>query len=421
MIIDTEKWQEIFKTLGQHKLRTSLTAFGVFWGIFMLTVLLGAGKGLENGVIEGFPRVTNSVYIWIQGTTQVPYQGLPIGRQIRLEAADVKAIQDNVPSVSFIRGQNSVGIWDGTPPYTKYKDKNGTFYVQGTHAGMTNINSMRIIEGRSINETDDNERRKVAIIGTRVKTQLFDEGVNPLGENITISGISFTVIGVFKSLADGNQQQEEEKIYIPNDTLRYAFNQVGWVGSFVVIPQPGLHARIAEQDVKKYLAEIKKVSPDDVGVFGSFNLQNEFDKIQGLFTGIEVFSWMVAIGTIMAGAIGVGNIMLIVVKERTREIGLRKALGATPTSIVAMIVQESIFITAIAGYMGLVVGVFLLEGVSNVLEASGGGSGMFRRPEVDFGTAISALVVLVISGFLASLMPAAKAAAVNPIVALQDE
>ena len=421
MIIDTEKWQEIFKTLGQHKLRTSLTAFGVFWGIFMLTVLLGAGKGLENGVIEGFPRVTNSVYIWIQGTTQVPYQGLPIGRQIRLEAADVKAIQDNVPSVSFIRGQNSVGIWDGTPPYTKYKDKNGTFYVQGTHAGMTNINSMRIIEGRSINETDDNERRKVAIIGTRVKTQLFDEGVNPLGENITISGISFTVIGVFKSLADGNQQQEEEKIYIPNDTLRYAFNQVGWVGSFVVIPQPGLHARIAEQDVKKYLAEIKKVSPDDVGVFGSFNLQNEFDKIQGLFTGIEVFSWMVAIGTIMAGAIGVGNIMLIVVKERTREIGLRKALGATPTSIVAMIVQESIFITALAGDMGLVVGVFLLEGVSNVLEASGGGSGMFRRPEVDFGTAISALVVLVISGFLASLMPAAKAAAVNPIVALQDE
>ena len=421
MMIDTEKWQEIFKTLGQHKLRTSLTAFGVFWGIFMLTVLLGAGKGLENGVIEGFPRVANSVYIWVQGTTQVPYQGLPIGRQIQLEAADVKAIEDNVPSVSFIRGQNSVGIWDGTPPYTKYKDKNGTFYVQGTHAGMTNINSMRIIEGRSINETDDNERRKVAIIGTRVKTQLFDEGVNPLGENITISGISFTVIGVFKSLADGNQQQEEEKIYIPNDTLRYAFNQVGWVGSFVVIPQPGLHARIAEQDVKKYLAEIKKVSPDDVGVFGSFNLQNEFDKIQGLFTGIEVFSWMVAIGTIMAGAIGVGNIMLIVVKERTREIGLRKALGATPTSIVAMIVQESIFITAIAGYMGLVVGVFLLEGVSNVLEASGGGSGMFRRPEVDFGTAISALVVLVISGFLASLMPAAKAAAVNPIVALQDE
>lgn len=421
MIIDTEKWQEIFKTLGQHKLRTALTAFGVFWGIFMLTVLLGAGKGLENGVNEGFPRVPNIVWIWVQGTTQVPYEGLAIGRQIRLEARDIAAIEKNVPSVSFIRGQNSVGIWDGTPPYTKYKDKNGTFYVQGSHAGMDNIHSMRIKEGRSINETDDRERRKVAIIGTRVKTQLFDEGIDPIGEDITVSGISFTVIGVFESLSNGNQQQEEEKIYIPNDTLRYAFNQVGWVGSFIVLPQPGLHARVAEQDVKQYLSEIKKVSPNDFGVFGSFNLQNEYDKIQGLFTGIEVFSWIVAIGTIMAGAIGVGNIMLIVVKERTREIGLRKALGATPASIISMIVQESIFITTVAGYMGLVVGVFLLEGISNLLEASGGNSGMFSHPEVDFKTALAALVVLVFSGFLASLLPAAKAAGVNPILALQDE
>src|SRR5690606_36811897 len=162
-------------------------------------------------------------------------------------------------------------------------------------------------------------------------------------------------------------------------------------------------------------------SPSDVGVFGSFNLQNEFDKIQGLFTGITVFSWVVAIGTIMAGAIGVGNIMLIVVKERTREIGLRKALGATPLSIVSMIVQESILITAIAGYAGLVVGVFLLEGIISLLDAGGGSSGMFSHPEVDFVTAISALVVLVVSGLLASMLPAAKAAGVNPIVALQDE
>lgn len=421
MIIDTEKWHEIFKTLGQHKLRTTLTAFGVFWGIFMLTVLLGAGKGLENGVNEGFPRVPNIVWIWVQGTTQVPYQGMAIGRQIRIEPQDVAAIEKNVPSVSLIRGQNSVGIWGGTPPYTTYKNNNGTFYVQGSHAGMDNIHSMRIIAGRSINEIDDRERRKVAIIGTRVRTQLFDNHIDPIGESITVSGISFTVIGVFESLASGNQQQEEEKIYIPNDTLRYAFNQVGWIGSFIVLPTPGLHARVAEQDVKKYLAEIKRVSPEDFGVFGSFNLQNEFDKIQGLFFGIAAFSWIVAIGTIMAGAIGVGNIMLIVVKERTREIGLRKALGATPASIITMIVQESVLITTVAGYTGLVVGVFLLEGISKLLDASGGNSGMFINPEVDFGTAITALIVLVISGVLAALLPAAKAASVNPIVALQDE
>lgn len=421
MIIDTEKWQEIFKTLGQHKLRSALTAFGVFWGIFMLTVLLGAGKGLENGVNEGFPRVPNIVWIWVQGTTQLPYQGMPVGRQIQLKPEDVAAIEKNVASVGLIRGQNSVGVWSGTPPYTVHKDKNGTFFVEGIHAGMENINSLRIIQGRAINEFDDREKRKTVIIGTRVRTQLFKTDENPVGADITINGISFKVVGVFESLASGNQQQEEEKIYIPNDTLRYAFNQVGWIGSFIVQPKPGLHARVAEQDVKKYLAEIKKVDPNDAGVFGSFNLQNEFDKIEGLFTGINVFSWIVAIGTIMAGAIGVGNIMLIVVKERTREIGLRKALGATPNSIVGMIVQESVFITTVAGYAGLVVGVLLLEGIAQLLEASGGKAGFFGKPEVDFATAISALVVLVISGLLASLMPAAKAASVNPIVALQDE
>lgn len=421
MIIDTEKWQEIFKTLGQHKLRTALTAFGVFWGIFMLTVLLGAGKGLENGVTETFPRVPNIVWVWVQGKTQLPYQGMPIGRQITFKPEDIEAIQKNVASVGWIRGQNSVGIWSGTPPYAVYKDKNGTFYVEGIHANMEDINSLNMIVGRSINEFDDREKRKSAIIGTRVRAQLFGADEDPIGADITLNGISFKVVGVFKSLASGNQQQEEEKIYIPNDTLRYAFNQVGWIGSFIVQPKPGIHARIAEEDVKKYLAEIKKVDAKDAGVFGSFNLQNEFDKIDGLFTGINVFSWIVAIGTIMAGAIGVGNIMLIVVKERTREIGLRKALGATPGSIVGMIVQEAIFITTVAGYMGLVMGVLLLEGIGKLLDAGGGNAGFFGKPEVDFATAFSALVVLVISGLLASMMPAAKAAGVNPIVALQDE
>lgn len=421
MIIDTEKWQEIFKTLAQHKLRTTLTAFGVFWGIFMLTVLLGAGRGLENGVNDGFPRVPNIVWIWVKGTTQMPYQGMSTGRQIQLKPDDVKDIEEHVSSVGFIRGQNSVGIWGGTPPYTVYKDKNGTFYVEGTHAGMDDMKSLRILKGRSINPIDDDSKRKVAIIGTRVRTQLFGEDIDPIGKDITINGISFLVIGIFESLSDGNQQQEEEKIYIPNDTLRYAFNQTGWIGSFVVLPKPGLHARIAEEDVKKYLKEIKKVNPDDVGVFGSFNLQNEYDKIQGLFTGIKVFSWFIAVCTILAGAIGVGNIMLIVVKERTREIGLRKALGATPISIVGMIVQEALFITAVAGYAGLVCGVFLLEGISKLLDQGSGHTGFFSHPEVDFNTALSALVVLIISGLLASMLPAAKAAAVNPITALQDE
>lgn len=421
MLIDVEKWQEIFNTLGRHKLRTTLTAFGVFWGIFMLTVLLGAGKGLENGANDSFPRVPNCVFIWSQGVTQLPYQGLPTGRQIQLKADDLEAIRKDVPTVGMIKGQNSIGVWSGSPPYTVYKSKNGAFSVQGGFAGIEDIQSMRIVEGRSFDAWDEQLKRKVALIGQRVRDQLIPKNTPAVRADITINGISFEVIGVYQSLSNGNQQQEEERIYLPNDTLRYAFNQVGWVGNFVVLPRPGVSARVMEDDVKRYLAKRKRVNPDDKGVFGSFNLQNEYDKVQGLFAGMKAFSWVVAIGTIFAGAMGVGNIMLIVVKERTREIGLRKALGATPASIVLMIIQESVFITAVAGYMGLVIGTLLLQLVARALDAGGGASRFFSRPEVDFRTAMVALGVLVISGVLASLMPAARAAAVNPIVALQEE
>jgi putative ABC transport system permease protein len=421
MLIDVEKWQEIFSTLSKHKLRTSLTAFGVFWGIFMLTVLLGSGKGFENGVSEGFPRISNYVYIWGQGKTQIPYQGMPIGRDIGFTAADVDAIAKNVASVGRIKGQNSVGIWGGSPPYTVHKSKNGVFGVAGGFEGVEDIEAVKIIEGRSINALDEQQRRKVALIGKRVRDQLFVKGERVLGSDITVNGISFQVIGVFESLQSGNQQQQDERLFLPNDTLRYAFNQIGRIGSFMIIPKPGIHAKVAEEDVKKYLAQRKQVSPDDRGVFGSFNLQDEYDKVQGLFAGIKAFSWIVAVGTIFAGAVGVGNIMLIVVKERTREIGLRKALGATPASIVGMIMQESLFLTAVAGYSGLVVGALLLETISRVLDASGAKVNFFSHPEMDFKTALIALLVLIVCGVLASLMPAAKAASVNPITALQDE
>jgi len=347
---------------------------------------------------------------------------MPIGRDIGFTPEDVDAIAKNVASVGLIKGQNSVGLWGGSPPYTVHKSKNGAFAVQGGFARVEDIAAFKIIEGRSINALDEQQRRKVALIGKRVRDQLFAKGERAVGADITVNGISFQVIGITESLQNGgNQQQEDEKIYLPNDTLRYAFNQIGNVGSFMILPKAGVHAHTTEEDVKKYLSQRKKVSPDDKGVFGSFNLQDEFDKVQGLFVGIKVFSWVVAVGTIFAGAVGVGNIMLIVVKERTREIGLRKALGATPASIVGMIMQESLFITAIAGYSGLVVGALLLESISKMLDASGGKVNFFSHPEMDFKTAIVALVVLIVSGVLASLMPAAKAAAVNPIVALQDE
>ena len=217
------------------------------------------------------------------------------------------------------------------------------------------------------------------MIGQRVRDQLFAKEENPLGEDITVNGISFQIIGVFESLQEGNQQQEDERIYLPNDTLRYAFNQTGQIGSFAAVPKPGLHASVAENDVKAYLADEQGVLPTTGESSAASTSRNEYDKVQGLFTGINVFSWLVAIGTIFAGAVGVGNIMLIVVKERTREIGLRKALGATPASIVAMIMQESLFITVIAGYSGLVVGALLIGSIAQCARGERWQGGIFRN------------------------------------------
>lgn len=416
-MVDMEKWQEIFATLKQHKLRTGLTAFGVFWGIFMLVVLLGAGKGLENGMTANFGQVTNVAFIWSARPTQIAHGGLSRGRRVTLKTEDVQLIQARLPEVEFAGGFNRLGGW-GNEQYIVRGNNSGTFSVRGSHPGMAHLHSLDVT-GRFVNTFDHEQKRKVAIIGRGVQDVLFAPWEDPIGQDINIHGINFQIVGTFTSLTTGdNAANEEEAIFIPNRTLRYAFNQVGWIGNITVVPKPGIHASEVEAKVKALLSEKHRVHPDDRAVFGSFNMQEFYDRIQGLFTGIRVFSWIVAIGTILAGAIGVGNIMLIIVKERTREIGLRKALGSTPGAIVSMIVQEAIVITAVAGYLGLVAGVLALEAVNAYSE---GGAGPFSQPEIDFTTAVAAIGVLILSGLLAALLPASKAARVNPIVALQDE
>ncbi len=420
-MIDIEKWQEIFSTLKQHKLRTALTAFGVFWGIFMLVVLLGAGKGLQNGATANFGEVTNSVVIWVSNRPQLPYQGLSVNRWVTIKEEDIPAIRNRFSDIAYIEGFNRLGGW-GNEQYIVRGNNSGTFSVRGSHEGAAPLHSVRATTGRFINQMDNDRRRKVAVIGQGVEDILFEPWEDPIGQDINIHGVNFMVVGVFATQTTGdNAAQEEEAIYIPNQTLRYTFNQTGWVGNINIVPVPGVHASELEESVIEFLRQRHRVHPDDAGVYGSWNRQEQYENVQSLFTGIRVFSWMVAIGTIAAGAIGVGNIMLIVVKERTREIGLRKALGSTPTAIVTMIVQESIFITALAGYMGLVAGVLVLEGLNAYLLNTGVGAGTFMHPEIEFGTAITAVAILVLSGFLAALLPAAKAASVNPIVALQDE
>lgn len=417
-LIDVDKWQEIFSTLKKQKLRTSLTAFGVFWGIFMLVLLLGFGTGFGIKVEALFGDRKNVVFLWSSNATQLPYKGLGKGRNIELTQNDVDAIKEKISGVKLVEGQNFLR----GAQYVTHEKASGSFNVVGTHAGWESLLTSRVVEGRYINYLDETEFRKVAVIGTRVRDILFKGGGNPIGKAINIRGIYFQIVGVYTTTEpDEGDRNQSNSVYVPNNSLRKAFNQMDRLDELWIQPLPGYKAEQLEKAAKKLIHERQKIHPDDVGVLGTFNAEQEFQQQQGLVKGILGFSWLVAIGTIIAGVIGVGNIMLVVVKERTREIGLRKALGATPTKISLMIVQESLFITVISGYVGLVAGVFLLEGIKSILIKMGKGAGMFSSPYVDLGTVFMAFVVLVSAGAVASVLPALKAASVNPITALQDE
>lgn len=418
-MIDIDKWQEILLTLEQHKLRTALTAFGVFWGIFMLVMLLGAGKGLENGVKGQFGGQKNSVFLWTGGKTQIPHGGLKSGRTIWLKSEDLDVMRATLPELGLLSGVNFLGGGGGSQTISR-NGRSGPFSGMGLEPDALIINGFQMASGRFINALDYVQKRKVAVIGASVKDVLFEPGEDPLGKTIDIGGIPFVVIGVTVATGTGgDSRRQAERVILPNSTLRYTFNQLAWIGYLQMTPAEGVHALKLENAVLRLLRERHRVHPDDSGVFGSFNAQIKFDEVSALFTGVRVFSWVVALGTILAGVIGVGNIMLIVVKERTREIGLRKALGATSWNIISMIVQEALVLTMVAGYTGLVAGVFLLEVVSDWLAQAE--NSIFGKAELDFTTAFIAILVLMLAGVLASLLPASKAAHVSPIVALQDE
>ena len=415
-MIDIDRWQEIFFTLKRHKLRTFLTAFGVFWGMLMLVIMLGAGKSLKNGATEGFGGQTNTVYIWSGGRTQIPYKGLPTGRRIAISDEDMVVIRE-LPELGLSSSVNNLGGWQ-VNQYIVRNDKTGTFDTQGVEPDAFQLSGYIMSAGRSINQKDLDDRRKVVVIGTVVKDILFEPGEEAIGEDLKIGGVSFTIVGIFETTS--NNVNESEKIMMANTTLRTTFNQMGRIGHIQIAPADGHNSAMLEEKVRAIIMAQHKVHKDDIGTLGSYNKQREYNKVLSLFAGIQVFTWVVAIGTIIAGAVGVGNIMLIVVKERTREIGIHKALGATSWNIVSTILLETLFLTFISGYFGLVAGVFLLEIFTSLLEASVVNQ-MFAKAEIDFGTTVIALIILILTGALAAILPASKAARVDPIVALQDE
>ncbi len=417
-VFDRDNWYEIWASLDKNRVRTALTAFGVFWGIFMLMLLLGSGRGLENGTQADFAgSATNSFYVWTRSTTKA-YRGLPPGRRFELNNGDVEAVRREVPEAGVIAPRNQLGGFSRGNNVSR-GTRAGGFTVMGDYPEIRGIQNVRIDHGRFLNPLDLEEGRKVAVVGTRVQELLFDAGEEPIGDFVRINGVYFKVIGVFSPTSRGNQAlRDAETIFIPFTTFQRAFNVGDEVGWFAITSKPGISASLVEERVLELLAQRHRVHPEDRRAFGHWNTEEEFRQLQGLFGGIRVLIWIVGVGTLAAGVIGVSNIMLIVVKERTKEIGLRRAIGATPMSIITQILLESVALTALSGYLGLLAGVVVVEGSRIAMQTAGVNADMFQNPGVSFSNALQALAILIICGALAGLIPARRAVAVSPVEAL---
>ncbi len=420
-MFDLDKWEEIWLTMMQHKLRTALTAFGVFWGIFMLVILLGAGNGLRNGAMQNFDIAKNAVFVWTMETT-VPFEGFDAGRSIQLNNEDLAALR-RLDEVDIIAPRLEVGNQFSDQALLIVRgDKSVAFAIMGDFPEFLEIKPYILEEGRFLNQIDMQRTRKVAVIGKRVRDELFDPEENAIGDYVRIGGVPFQVVGVFDTRVMGEQAIIElQTVHIPLSTAQRTFNLANRINWFGFIPAAGATPTETEDAVKGVLRSRHHISPEDRQALQSFNVEREFRAMQGIFTGIAGFSWFVAIGTIFAGMVGVANIMMIIVKERTREIGIRKSVGAKPLSIVGMIILEALVISGLAGYAGLVSGVLLIEGVALAMEQLGAQSVFFAHPEIDFGVAVSAIGVLVFSGIMAGFFPGLMAARINPIHALRDE
>jgi len=418
-MFDIDKWNEIMQALKKNRLRTFLTAFGVFWGIFMLVIMLGSGNGLENAVFDNMGDfATNSCFMWTRNTT-ISYKGFPRGRRYNFRNGDTEALRKQIPELKALSPR--LHGWSSEDGNNAIRgDKAGAFSILGDYPDWNLIDPVKITAGRYINDIDIKERRKIVIIGQKIVDALFETDEDPIGEHIKINGIYFNVVGTFKSKKSGGQaENEEQNIHMPFTTLQRTYNFGDIVGWYGMVTYDDIPVSYVENKAKQILKARHSIHPDDDRAIGSANVEEEFKKLRGLFLGINTLIWIVGIGTLLAGVIGVSNIMLVIVKERTKEIGIQRALGAKPFAIIKQIISESVFLTSLAGFIGLSAGVWLVELINKSLE--NGGGDMFKNPEVDIRIAAIALVVLIISGALSGLLPASRAVSVKPIDAIRDE
>ncbi|MFD2827881.1 ABC transporter permease [Leeuwenhoekiella polynyae] len=419
-MFNRDRWDEIIEALSRNWFRTALTAFGVLWGIFILVVLLAAGKGLENGVKKGFGGIaTNSMFMWTQ-TVSKSYKGLPKGRRFNYDLDDVAAIKENMPQLRFVSPRNQLGGFGGANNVVRGLNS-GAFNVYGDYPEYIEQQPMNITSGRFINYGDIEGKRKIAVIGEGVRKALYDKGEEHIGTYVKINGVNFMVVGTYSMVSsNGNAEEDEKQIYVPFTAFSQAFNMGNRVGWMAVTAKDGYSITQLKSEVFDIVKNRHSIHPEDDRAIGNFDLYEEFQKVDGLFIALKIVAYFVGILVLLSGIIGISNIMLIVVKERTKEIGIRRALGASPWSIRGQILMESVFLTIISGMMGISLGAALIYILNKILDANGPVE-MFANPSVDLGTVITALFILIFSGLLAGFIPAQNAIKVKPIDALRNE
>lgn len=414
-MFNIERWQEIFETIRKNKLRTFLTGLSVASGIFILVILLAIGQGMENGIGKQFQNdAANRISVWT-GVTSESYKGLNPGRRIEMDNQDYElAEQKNEDQLEYKSGLYS--LWG---QLTTYKNENGSYRVEGVRGDYQFLENESLTAGRYINQQDLDNYEKVAVLGNRVYLDLF-KGSNAIGEYIQVNSIKYKVVGVY---TDPGGEREETRIFIPLTTAQRVYNAGEKLRSLVFSLQPQDKFEDALAASEAFSAQLETdlkqkhtISPTDERAININNTLENAKRFFDLIAMIRAFFWGVGICTIIAGIVGVSNIMLIIVKERTKEIGIRKAIGAQPLSIIGMILHESIFVTAIAGFCGLIFSLLLLEVVGPLIE-----SDYLLNPSVDFGVAITTVLILIVAGALAGFFPARRAANIKPIVALRDE
>ncbi|KPM31372.1 ABC exporter, permease component [Croceitalea dokdonensis DOKDO 023] len=417
-LFDKDTWIEIFQSISKNKLRTFLTMIGVFVGIYIYIGLAGASKGLDNGFEKEFESVArNSMFVFAQRTS-MPYAGFKTGRRVQLKIQDVDELRRRVPEIMAIAPRNVRGVFGSSPGVIKRGTKIGNYSVFGDYPEFTKIATKKIYRGgRFINDEDIEQQRKVAVIGERTQKELFNEDESPIGGYINIDGINFQVVGVHK-FTGGGPFDNDSDIFIPFTTYKKLYNTGDNVAWFTIAAFDDADVVKVEQDIKAALKRIHKIDPADERGIGAFNLGAIFKRIFGFANGLTFLSLIVGIATILAGVIGIGNILLISVKERTKELGVRRALGATPAEVRNQIIIEALFLTLLAGIIGIIFGALTLKGIDAF---TSGGDFPYANPTVPIPYVIGSLLLMTILGVLIGLIPAQRAVSIKPIDALREE